>query len=382
MPRWIRLRLGGVSAVISAEEIISLWPGTVGSIPTGWVREALLDDRYLLGAPAATEPGTAGGQSTHTHTSPSHTHTFSGSFPSGTRTTPLGRARTPSLFHSHGSTTSNPGTVSITAASNDAPYVEFVAVKASADEGIPNGGCAFYNSGSLPTNWVECDGTGGTIDARNRFPKGAGAGSGGGGTGGSSDAHTHTNSHSHSSKQSAASDSTGNTTATGFGGAAGAHRHNVSLLTKSITINNGDAQPPWKKLMCIENQTGGADAPSGVIVPYLRLLADIPSGWVLCDGSGGTPDMRDYFIKNASGSGEIGNTGGADSHTHTTVNHNHTASASAALTEVYALTGVTTVQINSHSHFWSVGSSAVTINSNLSKTNYPLYRTVVFLQKT
>jgi hypothetical protein len=44
-------------------------------------------------------------------------------------------------------------------------------------------------------------------------------------------------------------------------------------------------------------------------------VANIPSGWQLCDGQNGTPDLRGLFIRGATG--EPGGTGGAATHTHT-----------------------------------------------------------------
>lgn len=49
-----------------------------------------------------------------------------------------------------------------------------------------------------------------------------------------------------------------------------------------------------------------ATAPAGAIVVWSGLLADIPSGWVLCDGTNGTPDLRDQFIRGAAPGQEPG----------------------------------------------------------------------------
>jgi microcystin-dependent protein len=52
----------------------------------------------------------------------------------------------------------------------------------------------------------------------------------------------------------------------------------------------------------------------------------IPSGWVLCNGSNGTPDLRDRFVVGAGSGYSVGATGGADSVTLTTAQmpqHNH-----------------------------------------------------------
>jgi len=44
----------------------------------------------------------------------------------------------------------------------------------------------------------------------------------------------------------------------------------------------------------------GAALPSGVIVMWSGLTTNIPLGWALCDGSNGTPDLRDRFVVGAS----------------------------------------------------------------------------------
>ncbi len=40
-------------------------------------------------------------------------------------------------------------------------------------------------------------------------------------------------------------------------------------------------------------------APAGVIVAWSGAIADIPFGWLLCDGTNGTPDLRERFIVGA-----------------------------------------------------------------------------------
>ena len=40
--------------------------------------------------------------------------------------------------------------------------------------------------------------------------------------------------------------------------------------------------------------------PRGVIVMWSGTVASIPAGWALCDGTNGTPDLRDRFIAGAS----------------------------------------------------------------------------------
>ena len=64
--------------------------------------------------------------------------------------------------------------------------------------------------------------------------------------------------------------------------------------------------------------------PSGAILLWSGSIVSIPSGWLLCNGASGTPDLRDRFVVGAGSSYAVAATGGtADavvvSHTHTAV---------------------------------------------------------------
>ena len=50
--------------------------------------------------------------------------------------------------------------------------------------------------------------------------------------------------------------------------------------------------------------------PSGGIIMWSGAIGSIPSGWALCDGSSGTPDLRNRFIVGAGSTYGVGNTGG------------------------------------------------------------------------
>lgn len=61
---------------------------------------------------------------------------------------------------------------------------------------------------------------------------------------------------------------------------------------------------------------------TGMIMLWSGSSAAVPSGWLLCDGTNSTPDLRNKFIVGAGSTYSVGNTGGsADaivvSHTHT-----------------------------------------------------------------
>lgn len=79
------------------------------------------------------------------------------------------------------------------------------------------------------------------------------------------------------------------------GGTAG------QMLTKK-SAEDYDAQ--WQNVPGI---------PSGLIAMWSGAADNIPSGWALCNGSNGTPDLRDRFIVGAGSSYSVGNTGGSES---------------------------------------------------------------------
>ena len=84
----------------------------------------------------------------------------------------------------------------------------------------------------------------------------------------------------------------------------------------------------------LQNAPASAPAvPSGCILLWSGSTGSIPAGWYLCNGSNGTPDLRDRFIVGAGNSYAVNATGGtADAvvvaHTHTATvsdpGHNHT----------------------------------------------------------
>ena len=70
---------------------------------------------------------------------------------------------------------------------------------------------------------------------------------------------------------------------------------------------------------------------TGMIILWYGNTGNIPTGFVLCDGSNSTPDLRDRFVVGAGSGYSPGNTGGASSTTLSESqlpSHNHSASSS------------------------------------------------------
>lgn len=62
----------------------------------------------------------------------------------------------------------------------------------------------------------------------------------------------------------------------------------------------------------------------GAIIIWYSTIASIPSNWHLCDGTHGTPNLRNRFIRGAQDEEHVGATGGQDSQTHTFTGDGHT----------------------------------------------------------
>lgn len=92
-------------------------------------------------------------------------------------------------------------------------------------------------------------------------------------------------------------------------------RRAVRALMEKVGANNStDPNSLDNKHSCLQasvNQASpSASLPPGVIVMWSGTLATVPSGWALCDGQNGTPDLRDKFIKGWHVGVDPGGTGG------------------------------------------------------------------------
>lgn len=62
--------------------------------------------------------------------------------------------------------------------------------------------------------------------------------------------------------------------------------------------------------------SAGSGFPSGGIIMWSGTLASIPTGWVLCDGTNGTPNLTDRFVWGVGPAEDPGAVGGSTSHLH------------------------------------------------------------------
>jgi hypothetical protein len=90
----------------------------------------------------------------------------------------------------------------------------------------------------------------------------------------------------------------------------------------------------------------------GMITPYRGSTP--PPGWILCDGTGGAPDLRDLFVLGASAAHPLLSAGGANSQVPGTVPHSHAPGAVSTVntghTHGNGSVGIGTDGVGDHSH--------------------------------
>lgn len=134
------------------------------------------------------------------------------------------------------------------------------------------------------------------------------------------------------------------------------------------------------------------DLPVGSIIAWA--LATVPNKWQLCDGGGGTLDLRDRFVYGAAIDGDVGNTGGNTTHNHTNPStdnggeHSHSGSIGTTGGNylVYGDTGGTSIPYAGHAHYatpnlQSANSHSHTLPSLNTATNLPKYIKLYFIEK-
>lgn len=168
---------------------------------------------------------------------------------------------------------------------------------------------------------------------------------------------------------------------------------------------------------------------AGIIAMWSGAVGAVPSGWHLCDGTSGTPDLRDRFIVGAGSTYSVGATGGAATvtlnesqipgHTHaisatgssdtaaahshslTDPGHTHVETVGQGSGSTYtawnisggntqqgtnqntqsATTGITMAAAGAHSHAIAVTASAATTGGGAAHENRPPYYALAYIMK-
>lgn len=173
----------------------------------------------------------------------------------------------------------------------------------------------------------------------------------------------------------------------------------------NITVSNGDGvsgNPTISVSGLATVATSGSyndltnkpnTVPQGLISLWYGSIITIPSGWAICDGTNGTPDLRDRFVVGAGTSYAVGATGGTKdavvvSHSHTATStvsdpgHAHTGATATATgayngTKLVADDGTTGTSTTGISVSTSVASTGVS-GTNM---NLPPYYALAYIMK-
>lgn len=389
------------------------WPGTIASIPSGFSRDTDFYGKYLQHSATA---GTNGGSATHAHTADTHTHTqqshthtltMSGTPDNTANPASVGSNMYATGDHTHpdkesaAKVATNQNTVvTINAATADPPYYEMILLKpSSAYELVPSGAIGFAEN-ELDGFYL-CDGDNGTPDLDGLFLKIADDDDGGA-TGGSA-THTHT-SPAHTHTQDAHTHDTsdfGDASAMGFlvGSAVKgtimnkiAAHHTARSISSVAAVNQSTAitvdavanLPAYIDLLAIQ-AANDSEPKVGLILPFVG--STVPNGWQ-------SYDAGNKQVRCVVDIGDVGGTGGANTHTHTTQDHTHVQNTHV---HTYTLTNTTFIEgissagavaaVGNHSHTGghSMASTAAVNNDaevTMSTDDIRLpYRTVQYIQK-
>ena len=166
----------------------------------------------------------------------------------------------------------------------------------------------------------------------------------------------------------------------------------------------------WRK-----GSSSDSGVPSGVILLWYGTAGNIPTGWVLCDGSNGTPDLRDRFVVGASNSTgdstypglspnctpnalssanaivvshshSFSATTGSDSHTHSYTSANYPTSSGPEQNQSGGPEDRTTFNVSkttgSDSHSHSVSGTTGSQGSSATNANLPPYYALCYIMKS
>jgi hypothetical protein len=176
-----------------------------------------------------------------------------------------------------------------------------------------------------------------------------------------------------------------------------------ATATTSGNAGGTTYEPPYFKLLGIQNTSGADNWLEEGIVMWLGTIANIPDDWTLCDGGNNdsgnaTPVLNGkHVLMAASGGGDVGGTGGTAGHTHSNPStHTHSSNSHSHSTPItgnetgnyfggtnYSFNSIhmdgggTHNTSNTGTATPSYGTGTQTINSN--PNTEPAYRTIAYL---
>jgi hypothetical protein len=167
----------------------------------------------------------------------------------------------------------------------------------------------------------------------------------------------------------------------------------VVQTSASITLGTYDN---LYGIIGVANTSTGTTIPTGMISLWYGSIGSVPTGWYLCDGTNGTPDLRDKFVVGAGSTYSVAATGGSTdaivvSHTHTATStvtdpgHFHSVNAGATVSN--QLTSGGTVNLGStNTGTKTTGITVATTNASTgvsgTNANLPPYYALAYVMKS
>jgi hypothetical protein len=346
------------------------WFGNAVDIPAGWSEDTNYQDRHLAGVPIGGTAGDTGGGHhghdglPHLHAGTEHEHDIA----VNSQTTGLNfkkQEKTPGAAsavqgpHVHAGTavhdSADTGETTVNAVTSD-DYSDTMPLSREAfvikPDGVtfpdvPTDAVIFTDNPDGLAGYDVCDGNGGRPNLEALFILGCPDGREAGGALDGAANHTHTRSdanHTHAMGDHEGGVHAMNPTGTTLnviiqaspGWSQGSHYHEMALGPGGAQVvgaaaggGDFDAQdnrPTFQRLLALLNE-GVAATPIGTIVAFEGEPGRMPAGWVLCNGTSGTLDLRGCWIEATDTPGSIGDPGlsaYAEDHDHTATSpHNH-----------------------------------------------------------
>jgi microcystin-dependent protein len=175
--------------------------------------------------------------------------------------------------------------------------------------------------------------------------------------------------------------------------------YNYKFVVKTSTGTTLGTYDNLYGIIGVAGTSTGTTIPTGMISLWYGSIGSVPSGWYLCDGTNGTPDLRDRFVVGAGTTYSVGATGGSTdsvvvSHTHTATTtstdsgHTHvmtniSRSISASGGGVDVLTGGAAT-ISTQSGTANITSTTTVASAGVSGTNanLPPYYALAYVMKS
>lgn len=164
-------------------------------------------------------------------------------------------------------------------------------------------------------------------------------------TSGLTGAHTGTSTGTHTGLQ--IGPVTGDVTGDLLGDTFGTHTGALDVTGAAVAFDPGQIPLSAINQSQLLAYVAGQAFEPGMIMQWFGVAANVPAGWLICDGSNGTPNMLGRFAYGATNDSALGTAGGTLDHTHILMvdaggSHNHPVTVDSTV--------LTVAQIPAHKH--------------------------------